>query len=73
VPELVHERFVCHSSYQGADYVGILHIGKIGALPGEAMNVLVESLSHLLPAVPQVQQISRAYIGALEVDDEGAP
>jgi hypothetical protein len=69
----VHERFVHRPTYEGANYVGILHVGEIGALPGEAANVVTESFSHILPAVPQVPRDFGAYLCVLEVANEDAP
>jgi hypothetical protein len=46
------------------------NVGQLGALPGEAPNVLAESLTRLLVAAPKVLGVARAHIGALEVPHE---
>jgi hypothetical protein len=43
---------------------------QLGALLGEAPNVLVESFIWLLVAAPKVLGIARAHVGALEVPHE---
>jgi hypothetical protein len=50
--------------------VGVSHVGQLGALPGEASNVHMESLILLLAAAPKVLGITRANISALEVPHE---
>jgi hypothetical protein len=43
---------------------------QLGALLGEAPNVLTESFIWLLVAAPEVLGIARVHVGALEVPHE---
>lgn len=52
VPELMHERLIRHPCYEGTDHIGVLHVREVVTLLGEVADVLAESLSCLLPAVP---------------------
>jgi hypothetical protein len=54
------------SCEERSDDIGISNIGKLGALPGEASNVLTESFIQLLAVAPEVPGVARAHIGALE-------
>jgi hypothetical protein len=50
--------------------VNVSHVGQLSALPGEASNVLMESLIRLLVAAFGVPGITRVDISALEVPYE---
>jgi hypothetical protein len=43
VPQLMDELFVGGSREECPDDIGVSHVGQLGALPGEAPNVLMES------------------------------
>jgi hypothetical protein len=45
-------------------------VGQLGALLGEALNVLTKSLIQFLAAAPEIPGITKADIGALEVPHE---
>jgi hypothetical protein len=66
----MHDRLVGHPLYEGTNHIGVLHIGEVIALLGEAADVLAESLTCLLPTNPQVPGIPWAHVGALEVANE---
>jgi hypothetical protein len=60
------ELFIGGSREKGPDNIGVSHIGQLGALPGEAPNVLMESFIWLLVAAPKVLGVTRADISTLE-------
>jgi hypothetical protein len=43
VPQLMDELFAGGSREECPDNIGVSHVGQLGALPGEAPNVLMES------------------------------
>jgi hypothetical protein len=64
------ELFAGGSHDEHPNDIGVSHIGKLGALPGEALNVLMESFIWLLAIAPEVLGVTRADIGTLEVPHE---
>jgi hypothetical protein len=61
------ELFVVGSHEERPDDIGVGHIGQLGALSGEAPNVLTESFIRLLVVAPEIPRVTRAYISTLEV------
>jgi hypothetical protein len=62
--------FAGGSHKECSDDIGVSNIGQLGALQGEAPNVLAESLTRLLTIAPEVPGVARVHIGALEVPHE---
>jgi hypothetical protein len=64
------ELFAGGSHEEHPDDIGVSHVGQLGALPGEALNVLTESFIRLLATAPEVPGVTRVDIGTLEVPHE---
>jgi hypothetical protein len=64
------ELFADGSREECPDDIGISHVGQLGALPGEAPNVLTESFIPLLAAALEVLGVTRVDISTLEVSHE---
>jgi len=67
--ELVYQLLAGGASDEGPDDVGVCDVGKLGTLLGESPNEVSEGLIRLLPA-PEVPEISRAHVCAVEVPDK---
>jgi hypothetical protein len=64
------ELLVGGSREERANDAGASHVGQLGALPGEALNVLTKSFIRLLAVAPKVPGVTRVDISALEVPHE---
>jgi hypothetical protein len=69
-PQLMDEFLAGGSHKECPNDIGVSYIGQLGALPGEASNVLTKSLIRFLVAAPEILGITKANIGALEVTHE---
>ena len=65
--QLVDQGLAGGPRQEGSDDVGVCDIRQLIALPREASNVLMESLSRLLSVIFQIPGVPRARVGALEV------
>jgi hypothetical protein len=63
----VDEIFTGGSCKERPDDISVSHVGQLGALPGDALNVLTESFIWLLATAPKVLGVTRVDISALEV------
>jgi hypothetical protein len=59
------ELFAGGSREECPDDISVGHVGQLGALPGEALNVLIDSFIWLLAAAPEVPGVTRVNIGTL--------
>jgi hypothetical protein len=68
--QLVDQGLAGGPRHEHRDNVSVGDVGQCIALPGEALNVLVKSLSQLLLAVLEVPWVSGAFVGALHFSHE---
>jgi hypothetical protein len=66
-PQLVDQRLTGGPRQEGPDHISVDDVGQLIAPPGEAIDVLMESFTWLLPTVLEVPGVSRAHVGALKV------
>ena len=69
--QLAHEIPACRAQMKGTNNFGVGDARELGALLGEASNVVPQGLVGLLVAPSEVLRISRAHIRTLEVAHEG--
>jgi hypothetical protein len=67
---VVGTRFLEHLVEESHDDVGIGDVGKLGALVGEMLDIVMEGLARLLFIAPEVPRVTRAYVGPFEVPFE---
>jgi hypothetical protein len=70
VHQLMDELFVGGSHEECLDNIDVSHIGQLGALLGEAPNVLTESFIWLLALDPEVPGVTRVDTSTQEVPHE---
>ena len=68
--ERVDEYFLGHPADESIDHVSIGDVGKLVALLGEALDILLEGLVGPLPTVVEVLGVPRSSVHTLEVIDE---
>jgi hypothetical protein len=53
------------SGEEGHDHIGVGDVGELGALPGEALDVIPEGFTRFLLAAPEVPRVAGAHVGPL--------
>jgi hypothetical protein len=60
----------CRAGPEHRDYISIGHPWELVALPGEALDVISEGLTQLLPAILLVPRIAKPHVCDLEIVSE---
>jgi hypothetical protein len=68
--ELVYQLLAGGADDEGSDNVRVRDVGEFGALFGKLPNEVTKGLIWLLLTAPEVLEIPRAHVCALEVPDE---
>jgi hypothetical protein len=66
----VHQLFTGGAGDECPNDVGVCDVGELGALLGEAYDEVSERFVKLLVAAPEVLEVAKAHICALEFSDE---
>jgi hypothetical protein len=67
VAQFLDQLFAGGSREKSHDDVGVGDIGKLSALFGETLDIVMEGLIRLLFTTPEVPRVTRAHVGPLEV------
>jgi hypothetical protein len=65
--QLTHQILACCTQMKGTNDVGVGDAGALGALLGEATNVVTQGLVGLLTASLEIPRIPRTHVHAFEV------
>lgn len=71
--ELVDERLIRGAISKGTHYVGVRGVGELILLLGEPPDVVPKAFPALLDTPIEVPRAPKAFVGALEIPDEGLP
>jgi hypothetical protein len=65
--QLSDKLFASGSREEGHDDVRVGDVGKLGALFGETLDIVMQRLVRLLFTTPEVPRVAGAHVGPLEV------